>query len=1053
MSFLNVKFQFRPLIPGNYWSKTKHKMMFMKDNSYIVWEREDLTVKMELLTIRDILKYTDSHQNLEKTAHPLIMRFLYERFPVKEQVGIDKWNGVIAADLDLQHDTIISKYDINKRIHLYNELIKALRAICPDNFAYIEHSSSGIGMHIWFYFECEKTQENFDKYAYFVYDIFKNKIDDYIEEFSHIFDNSKVFDPVYSRPYQKVYLTGRDAMVYDCSGDCSNIEIELPIYNSVSEPETDERVEFKIDSIKLKKEYDVHYPDRFYLITALKKYIGDREEAKSIWYELCERFTIYDNYTTRIFKNEFDKLWDKVKAETGRIGILRKYGINIDTTQLHIYLNENEYLGDVTDTILNSLSNGINMIDAAPGVGKTEIWKSLGKKWSDPLEIGQHKPILVIEPMNSIVSNKYNDDTFYKAIGSNKIKTEAGITAVVSNYNHCVAKKNGEFIPLEDPDKFFEDFELVVVDESHITMKDEFRSEVLIPFMETLNRCKKTKIIIQTGTPMFEAASFDIKKTIHVHKKPTQNVKVIWREVDEDKFNIAQLICITKYYTSNGRKTYIYWNNAPLNQLKFLQNMCEDHVMIYHKRASGDEDMNTIESEHKLGQYNIFSSSVYFGVGNDLNDEVDKAAVIIVGNNPWEEDVQAKSRWRNAKDIEMCIIIRPQDKDEYYSTLEKEYSFSDIMKKYVWKCEKEWEDYTNRDKSVIIRGASWKIKDRWYIDYLAKMGASYEYCSQTSVKTKMFKKLGYDVRETIKKLETNTEWEEELKKHKKDISDIRNAEILNMLNGEFDWETINKDSKTERCAKIIKRLRDNDLLKYCDLDKFVYSKIIRYNSFLRYYLRRKLDVDDLAELFSITWTVDRIKGLKSTKKLNDLASIDIDGAEVLMSNKEYECLLGYITWLRWRDKAEFTKQTQWNYFKEFEEKVEDFLNIEDRLLNRIFVKFGVSQEYLKFEADFLNSEQSIDKERTVKTENDFFQYIEAVDEASNMYSQIKKVAELINARQQKGKIGGIIGKANKKVKDTKTGKVYESKAECAKDIGKSPAYISKYKNRFIDVTE
>ena len=42
-------------------------------------------------------------------------------------------------------------------------------------------------------------------------------------------------------------------------------------------------------------------------------------------------------------------------------------------------------------------------------------------------------------------------------------------------------------------------------------------------------------------------------------------------------------------------------------------------------------------------------------------------------------------------------------------------------------------------------------------------------------------------------------------------------------------------------------------------------------------------------------------------------------------------------------------------------------------------------------------------------------------------------------------------KRMKKIKDLETGKIYDSANDCAKDIGKSKAYISKYKNRFIKI--
>ena len=66
---------------------------------------------------------------------------------------------------------------------------------------------------------------------------------------------------------------------------------------------------------------------------------------------------------------------------------------------------------------------------------------------------------------------------------------------------------------------------------------------------------------------------------------------------------------------------------------------------------------------------------------------------------------------------------------------------------------------------------------------------------------------------------------------------------------------------------------------------------------------------------------------------------------------------------------------------------------------------------------------------------------------------VKDVIQWELENQQKevdcGKIGGSKSSPKKKVKDMKTGKIYNSKEECAIDICKSNAYISKYKDRFI----
>lgn len=74
-------------------------------------------------------------------------------------------------------------------------------------------------------------------------------------------------------------------------------------------------------------------------------------------------------------------------------------------------------------------------------------------------------------------------------------------------------------------------------------------------------------------------------------------------------------------------------------------------------------------------------------------------------------------------------------------------------------------------------------------------------------------------------------------------------------------------------------------------------------------------------------------------------------------------------------------------------------------------------------------------------ENEYIMYNRIFDIYSN------KRIENYNKRIQNGK------KRAKQIKDIQTGKIYNSATDCANDIGKSNAYISKYKNRFVYITE
>lgn len=63
---------------------------------------------------------------------------------------------------------------------------------------------------------------------------------------------------------------------------------------------------------------------------------------------------------------------------------------------------------------------------------------------------------------------------------------------------------------------------------------------------------------------------------------------------------------------------------------------------------------------------------------------------------------------------------------------------------------------------------------------------------------------------------------------------------------------------------------------------------------------------------------------------------------------------------------------------------------------------------------------------------------------------LEDVIKMEAENQQKGMEGS---KKGKRIRDLQTGKVYDSKDACARDIGKSNAYISKYKDRFILIDE
>lgn len=130
-----------------------------------------------------------------------------------------------------------------------------------------------------------------------------------------------------------------------------------------------------------------------------------------------------------------------------------------------------------------------------------------------------------------------------------------------------------------------------------------------------------------------------------------------------------------------------------------------------------------------------------------------------------------------------------------------------------------------------------------------------------------------------------------------------------------------------------------------------------------------------------------------------------------------------------------------------------YIQIDDAEFNKIFENKNMWSNMLSsdvYRRDFICNLNKIDKIRK-KYKN---KIVLKDDSETIILSDILEdiITEEAN-RQEREKMGGQNGGKNsspkKQIKDIKTGKIYDSCEACAKDIGKSNAYISKYKDRFI----
>lgn len=550
---------------------------------------------------------------------------------------------------------------------------------------------------------------------------------------------------------------------------------------------------------------DFKYYERWNVANTLWAIYKDIEQCKNIIRQISPQEKWDDFYSVLNTASKNNK-----SATTYGKEILKLYGYNFDDENdgsKIITLNENEYLGDIKDNLLDMFVDGFNLLIAGTGVGKTELWKKIANE--------NKQRVLVIEPLNAIINNKY-DESFYKAIGNTYISNDVDVA--LCSYN----KFNSLCSMIFDAKKKMPhtEYDIIVVDESHMLGLSEYRAEIIIPFINNLKRYNETygtKIVLQTATISNEEYYFNISKIIEVKKDTKKTVDIefsynnVFDDYDTDKESneccavysnsnvIHQIYHYTEKYINEGRKVYVYWGVGSIDKMKHYEEceclMNRYKVAIFHKKNTGSEDMEYINNEHKIGKYDVLISSCYFGVGCDLNDE-DKTAVIIVGNNPYQEDEQAIGRFRNSKDIKVNILLDNLyvEKIDVSEQLINENEISSRVNKSL----------SQREKSIVRR--------KYGEDYNYMLCAKY-YFSDIERKFKFFIDRKYNVLNRYELI-----YNEYRKRYEYEIQDINGQCIINLLDDVEVLDTIVKNRKRKLIEK--KHVIYEQLLNGEDIDLY-----------------------------------------------------------------------------------------------------------------------------------------------------------------------------------------------------------------------------------------
>ena len=880
-----IKFYFQKYKKGTYWSNSS-KTTFESDNiGNQVWLADGVPCKGECLTLEEILPKLN--KTTKKSERDLIMRFEVNEFPIADKTDFSKWDGIIFVDIDAQHSKSLRSLPIEAQKNYMFDIQNQLEMDCIDTFYYIEHSSSGVGMHIMFYYECPRTKDYFLKAAEYTKDLlFNMKYRDFGKVIQEIDErpgkelNKKTFDEVYKKPFQKCYLTGIDGSINEyCTGNINIAELDKYEIKYTATTIADlpaDGYEYKVKKIDVASHMTTRdWGERRSDIYAVKLLEPNQDKA----YKLIEhivQFYIHERNDGRLV-NEMKSMYNSLDVKYADLDRLKRFGIYINKDVKHIHLSDNQYLGDILDKLLEESPIGVSLWQAPTGSGKNTCWINYNNRIL-ATEKDKHKPILIVEPLNSINMTKYEkDENIEVFIKSKRFPDKIeGYKMCATNYNKLLRKDaDGNWVVREDAEQFLSQFEIIVIDESHILTKDNFRSDIIVKFINTIKQVSsKIKIILQTATPMAEKELFDnlVQRHFIITKKSNKTINLNFLRYDNrngGNFSITDLILKVRQNAEQGILTYIYYNNAALNTLKKFRELYgkPDKTAIFHKENEDDISMQRIKEYHVMDsknykgddmideyKYDVLLSSVYFGVGNDLNDEQD-ACVIIVGNNTWQEDIQAIGRFRNSKHIDVSIILRTFEYNDFNKT-----------KGYMPKIEQEIEDKyranrelfkdrTIRELSIIINKKTWHMTSEEDVKPVSIMQAYDKYCSQYEVKIKMLSDQYYGINvnpDYEQFLDVEEVDETKLEEFNDKCKSVIKKEKINMLHEIYNYDIINKYPTLIDFKKFARQLINNGIVRKFGEDFCVDAKNHKMlKCFCKHYKNLKGRALDYPELLAL----------------------------------------------------------------------------------------------------------------------------------------------------------------------------------------------------------
>lgn len=585
------------------------------------------------------------------------------------------WNGCVVIDID--SDKYNKPIDVDEIILFVGETLKTYYG---KNYYCLQQSHSYTGLHIIFYFDVEKNEDNFKACAKAAMLWTKEA---FIKNgYEHFINTPDVLDDCSKRQAQAMYVSSNkiywNEHFYEDYGRFDEIEdfIENPYIYKHKETEDEIkaiRESFKFTGKVTAKRKKLGYNDRMKLFFSLCKMLGNIEEAKIHYRNNIWKYIITDNdHTEHYYLYEQLDRWEKsVDKYTindsfyASCDRLREYGYTFKKQfvpkEISLYepnevvnLNEDERLSDKK---LPLKKDKINHIYAGCGVGKTYMSKQLGI-YIDDLDFIFNGPkrVCVVVPLKSISKDSFSDVDNWVCIDGDIEDLDKRNIVRNSNRNICTT---WESFVLYDMNTV--QFDYVIVDEIHTLYMYDYRVSSITKFKNAIKNCNATYTIFMTGTPSYEVDEFDCYK-IQVNKKDIEvpcemviyndsymgyifNDIQNWVKESEDNYAVI-------FYDTVNYKIETDFNNYGLDGDIFNKNYVENTEYIL---------------ENKKLKKQITAFSVYGQAGINIyidenNEFPNRKVRIYIANDNGLGIIQYANRIRDKKRIDKVFVFYKNNK-------------------------------------------------------------------------------------------------------------------------------------------------------------------------------------------------------------------------------------------------------------------------------------------------------------------------------------------------------------------------------------------------------